>query len=58
MALKNARQILCNVLEVALGLVNGRIGRIWNWTMISDIIYYIMQKVINISQQHTLTQTG
>lgn len=46
--LKYLDEILCNVLKVALGLVN---GIIWNWTMISDRICYRKQKVINISQQ-------
>lgn len=39
---------LCNILKVALGLVN---GIIWNWTMISDRIYYRKQKVINVSSR-------
>lgn len=46
---------LCNIVKVALGLVN---GIIWNWTMISDRIYYRKQKVINVSQQDTSKQTG
>lgn len=53
--LKNLRQILCNVLKAVLGLVS---SRIWNWTMVSGIIYYITQKVIHISQQGTLKETG
>lgn len=48
--LKYLDKILCNILKVTLGLVN---GIIWNWTMISDRIYYRKQKIINISQHQS-----
>lgn len=53
--LKYLDKILCNILKVALGLVS---DIIWNWTMISDRLYYRKQKVLNISQQGTLKQSG
>lgn len=50
--LKKSRQILCNVLKVALGLVEFQIG-----LTISDIIYYVMKK-FNISQQGMSKRTA
>lgn len=45
--LKYLDKVQCNIFKVALGLVN---GIIWNWTMISDRIYYRKKKVMNMSQ--------